>query len=241
MSPPADALAPHALQQIPTLLRGEAAPIQSWIAKWSAARLGLYVAVILAGTAMFGAAVGSWRDPVQGIYTAIKFPLIVLLTTLGNGLLNGMLAPLLGTNISFRQSLVAILMSFTIAALVLGACSPLICFIIWNTPVLSAKTASSATTHSFILLTVVTVIALAGIAANVRLLQLLRQLNGSRSNARRTLFAWLAGNLLLGSQVSWILRPFIGSPSLPIQFLRDDPLRGNFFESVFRALQRLFS
>ncbi len=232
---------PFALAQIPTLLRGEARPIQLWIAEWSAARMCLYVAVIVAGTAAFGLVVGAWRDPVQGLYTAIKFPLIVLLTAAGNGLLNGMLAPLLGTNISFRQSLLAVLMSFTIAAAVLGACAPLIYFIIWNAPVLSATTASSTTTHSIILLTVVATIALAGIVANARLLQLLRQLSGSRGSARRTLFAWLAGNLLLGSQVSWILRPFVGSPFLPIQFLRDDPLRGNFFESVFHALQRLFS
>lgn len=52
----------------------------------------LYVAIIFGGTAMFGAAVGSWRDPMQALYTAINFPLIVLLTTFGNG----MLAPLLG-------------------------------------------------------------------------------------------------------------------------------------------------
>jgi len=233
--------APFALAQIPILLRGEPLPIQLWIAQWSAARLCLYVAVIVAGTAAFGLVVGAWRDPVQGIYTAIKFPLIVLLTAAGNGLLNGMLAPLLGTNISFRQSLLAVLMSFTIAATVLGACAPLIYFIIWNAPALVTKTASAGRTHSMILLTVVGAIAIAGIVANARLLQLLRQLSGSRSSARRTLMAWLAGNLLLGSQVSWILRPFVGSPSLPIQFLRDDPLNGNFFESVFRALQRLFS
>jgi hypothetical protein len=233
--------APFALAQIPTLLRGEPQPIQLWIAHWSAARLFLYVAVIIAGTAAFGLVVGAWRDPMQGLYTAIKFPLIVLLTAAGNGLLNGMLAPLLGTNISFRQSLLAVLMSFTIAAAVLGACAPLIYFIIWNAPPLSAKAASSAMTHSTILVMVVATIALAGIAANARLLQLLRQLSGSQASARRTLFAWLAGNLLLGSQISWILRPFVGSPSLPIQFLRDDPFRGNFFESVFRALLRLFS
>ena len=232
---------PFALAQIPTLLRGEPVPIQLWIAQWSVARLCLYVAVIIAGTAAFGLAVGAWRDPVQGLYTAIKFPLIVLLTAAGNGLLNGMLAPLLGTNISFRQSLLAVLMSFTIAAAVLGACAPLIYFVIWNAPALVTKTVSAGRTHSMILLTVVGAIALAGIAANARLIQLLRQLSGSRSSARRTLMAWLAGNLLLGSQVPWILRPFVGSPSLPVQFLRDDPLNGNFFESVFRALQRLFS
>ena len=42
--------------------------------------------------------------------------LIILLTALGNALLNAMLAPLLGLNISLRQSLLAILMSFAIAA-----------------------------------------------------------------------------------------------------------------------------
>src|SRR5215213_3425633 len=132
--------APFSFAQIPTLLRGEPQPIQLWIAHWSAARLCLYVAVIVAGTASFGLAVGAWRDPAQGIYTAIKFPLIVLLTAAGNGLLNGMLAPLLGTNISFRQSLLAVFMSFTIAAAVLGACSPLVYFMIWNAPPFAAQT-----------------------------------------------------------------------------------------------------
>jgi hypothetical protein len=241
MTPAPATVAPFALAQIPTLLRGEPRPIQLWIAQWSTARLCLYVAVIIAGTAAFGLGIGVWRDPVQGLYNAIKFPLIVLLTAAGNGLLNGMLAPLLGTNISFRQSLLAVLMSFTIAAAILGACAPLIWFVIWNAPPLSATAASSWTTHSIILVSVVAAIALAGLLANVRLLQLLRQLSGSQAQARRTLLAWLIGNLLLGSQVSWILRPFVGSPSLPIQFLRDDPLRGNFFEAIFHALQRLFS
>ena len=55
-----------------------------------------------------------------------------------------------------------------------------------------------------------------------------------------TLLSWLGGNLLLGSQISWILRPFIGSPGLPVQFLRADPLRGNFFEAVWNSVHLLF-
>jgi len=233
--------APFALAQIPTLLRGEPRPIQLWIANWSAARVCLYAGVIVAGTALFGAAVGAWRDPLQGLYTAIKFPLIVLLTTLGNGLLNGILAPLLGTNISFRQSLLAVLISFTIAAAVLGACSPLIYFIIWNTPAFSAQVqATTLTTHSFIFVALVAAMAAAGIAGNVRLLQLLKQLSGSGAAARRTLFVWLAGNLLLGSQLAWILRPFVGAPHLPVEFLRKTAFEGNFFEALFRHAQQLF-
>jgi hypothetical protein len=231
---------PFALEQIPTLLRGEARPIQNWIAEWSAGRMLLYGGVIVAGTAAFGGAIGIWRDPMQGLYTAIKFPLIVLLTALGNALLNGMLAPLLGINITFRQSLLAIFMSFTIAAAVLGACSPIMYFVVWNTPALDGLTATAGTTHSFMFVVLVAIMAIAGIAGNLRLLQLLRQLSGRDASARRTLIAWLAGNLLLGSQLTWILRPFVGSPSLPVEFLRPNPFDGNFFEALWNHVQQLF-
>jgi hypothetical protein len=240
VTPPSQTAAPFALEQIPTLLRGEPAPIQLWIAQWSARRMVLYGTVIVIGTAAFGGAVGVWRDPLQGLYTAIKFPLIVLLTAVGNGLLNGMLAPLLGINISFRQSLLAIFMSFTIAAAVLGACSPLMYFVVWNMPALDTQAAGAATTHSVMFVMLVAIMAMAGIAGNVRLLQLLRQLSGQQASARRTLMAWLAGNLLLGSQLTWVLRPFVGSPSLPVEFLRPNPLDGNFFEALWVHAQHLF-
>ncbi len=227
--------------QVPALLRGEPAPIQQWMRDWSAARLSFHVFAIILGTAAFGAAIGCWRAPMQAMFTAIKFPLILLLTAFGNGLLNGMLAPLLGVNITFRQSLLAILMSFTIAAAILGAFSPLVFFLIWNSPPLTAMDESARTTHGTILLGLVAMLAMAGIAGNIRLLQLLRELSGSAANARRTLVAWLAGNLLLGSQLSWILRPFVGHPGWPVQFLRDEAFKGNFFEIVFATIKQLIS
>jgi hypothetical protein len=201
----------------------------------------LYLAVIVGGAGLFGAAVGSWRAPLQSLYTALKLPLILLLTSLGNGLLNAMLAPLLGVNLSLRQSLLAVLMSFTIAAAILGAFSPLLYFLIWNTPPLAAGASTNASAHSLVLLCETGFIAFAGIAANARLLQLLRELSGSAGAARKVLFAWLAGNLLLGSQLAWNLRPFVGSPGLPVQFLRDDPFHGSFYEAIFRAFQHLFA
>ncbi len=54
------------------------------------------------------------------------------------------------------------------------------------------------------------------------------------------LLAWLAVNLFLGSQLTWIARPFIGSPQLPVAFLREGALRGNFYEDVFLTLTGLF-
>ena len=222
------------------LLRGEVAALTEWTAHWRATHFSRDVTLIVVGAGLFGAALGFWRDPWQALYAGVKLPLILLLTAAGNGLLNVMLAPLLGLRIAFRQSFLAILASFALAAAILGAFSPLAAFVIWNAPPL-AEGANNSSTHAAILLMLVTVIAFAGIAANVRLLQLLRSLAGGRTGALRVLFAWLAANLFLGSQLSWILRPFIGSPQLPVQFLRDEALKGNFFESVFSSAVRLFN
>jgi len=233
--------APYDLRQVSTLLRGEREAMNAWIAEWSWHRALFHVGTILVGAGLFGAAVGWWRGPLQAVYTAAKLPLIILLTVLGNGLLNGMLAPLLGLNLRFRQALLAILLSFTTAAVILGSFSPVMGFLVWNAPPLATAAASRSTTFSFLQLTQAAIIAVAGMAANLRLVQLLRQWSGSASAARRVLFAWLAGNLLLGSQLAWMLRPFIGAPDLPLEFLRPNALQGNFYEAIFRALKQLFA
>jgi hypothetical protein len=222
------------------LLRGEVGALLAWTAQWRALHFSRDVTLIVVGAGLFGAALGFWRDPWQALYAGIKLPFIILLTAAGNALLNGMLAPLLGLRIAFRQSFLAILASFALAAAILGAFSPLAAFVIWNAPPLT-EGANNSTTHAAILLMLVAVIAFAGIAANVRLLQLLRALAGGRGGALRVLFAWLAANLFFGSQLSWILRPFIGSPYLPVQFLREEAFEGSFFESVFHSTVRLFN
>lgn len=227
-------------RQIGILLRGEADSIRKWIEHSEAGRIFIYVAVIFAGAGCYGAAMGAWRDSLNALYVAIKFPLIILLVTLGNAMINGMLAPLLGLNISFRQSFMAILMSFTIAAAILGSFSPLVAFMLWNAPTIS-EAKNSGVLYSIIQLTHVFVIAFAGIVANLRLIQLLQKLGGSARVARRVLFVWLVGNLFLGSQLSWILRPFIGSPDLPVEFLRPNAFHGNFYETVFGAAKQLLS
>jgi hypothetical protein len=226
-------------RQLPVLLRGEPQPISAWVRGWTAGRMWLYVAVILAGAGAYGGAMGSWRAPQQAVYTAIKFPLVIILTSLGNALLNGMLASLLGLNIGFRQCLLVIFMSFTIAAAILGSFSPLMLFVVWNTPPAIAATSADFAAYGFMQLATVAIIAFAGVMANVRLVPLLRELSGSYLVALRVLFAWLAGNLLLGSQIVWVLRPFIGNPAISVEFLTADKFEGNFFEAVFHALRQL--
>lgn len=225
-------------RQISVLLRGEPKLIGGWIRERKVHFLFMYVAVIVVGSGCYGAAMGWWRAPLQSLYTALKFPLVILLTTLGNGLLNGMLAPLLGLNIGFRQALMVVFMSFTIASAILGSFSPLVLFLVWNTPPASASGAVSAA-YGFMQLAAVVIIAFAGVVANVKLLPLLRELSGSSAVAFRVLFAWLTVNLLLGSQLVWNLRPFIGNPAGPVEFFTAHPFEGNFFEAVYEAFKHL--
>jgi hypothetical protein len=235
------ATADFKIRQVPVLLGGNPAALKDWAAQWEKGRVLGYIAVIFTGAGLYGAAMGYWRSPVQAGYNMVKFPLVILATTLGNALLNGMLAPLLGLNLPFRQSLMLVLMSFTIAAAVLGSFAPIVFFIVWNTPSLAGEREVSWAAYNFVQLTHVVIIAFAGVAANARLFRLLHSLSGSSRVAGKVLFAWLAGNLFLGSQLCWILRPFIGSPVLPVQFFRPTAFHGNFYETVFRAIAHLFS
>ncbi len=50
---------------------------------------------------------------------------------------------------------------------------------------------------------------------------------------------WTIVFALVGAQMSWVLRPFIGSPHLPFEWLRHR--EGNFFMAVLQALQNMFS
>jgi NhaP-type Na+/H+ or K+/H+ antiporter len=165
--------------------------------------------------------------------------MVILLTALGNGLLNGMLAPLLGMDLKFRQSLVLVLVSFALTAIVLAALSPVALFLIWNTPPLSADTSLSSPEYGFMQLSLAAFISIAGITGVVHLLPLLKQWTDSNRVARKILFAWLTANLFLGSQVCWVLRPFIWDPAGHITFIGHEYFRGSFYETVFEAARRM--
>jgi hypothetical protein len=229
------------VRQFPVLLGGDPDALKDWAADWQMSRVFVCVSVIFAGAGLYGAAMGYWRSPVQAGYNLVKFPIVILATSLGNALINGMLAPLLGLNLRFRQSLMLVLLSFTIASAILGSFAPIILFIIWNTPSLAGQTEISWGTYNFVQLIQVVIIAFAGMAANLRLFRLLQVLSGGHRVARKVVCAWLAGNLFLGSQLCWILRPLIGSPGLPVEFLRPNAFQGNFYETVFRAIGQLLA
>lgn len=193
---------------------------------------------IVLGGAAYGFTLGLWQwGTPQPLYVAVKIPLLFILTAVLNGLLNGMLAQLLGVPLRFRESLAAILTSFAIMALILGSLFPVITLLVLNTP--APDEIGFRSGYSFTMVFHVLLIAFAGVMANLRLFGLLCRIAPSRTVALQTLAAWLSGNLLLGSQLSWNLRPFIGSPQLEVQFLRPDAFSGSFFEALWHSFTHL--
>lgn len=222
---------------IPALCRGDRELLDGWINGVRSGSLRVCLTLIIGGLALYGATVGLWRGWEMAAYVAIKLPAAVLLTLLVNGLLNGMLGLVLGSGIGFRQSLQFLLAGFAIMALILGALSPVTFFLALNTP--PADHVDTRDWHALTLLTHTVAIAIAGILSHRKLLGFLREFALSRLAGVQTFVAWLAGNLFVSAQITWILRPFFGTPGLDVQFLRPHPLEGNFYDTVLHAALHL--
>jgi len=212
-------------------------PPADWLDAPTPRRVTVVALTTCAGLAAYGFTVGFWRSPLMGVYVALKMPLLIACTLGCNGLLNGLLGMLLGTGLGFRQSLLALLTSFALAALILGSLAPATWLLAWNAPLPDSPAAASA--HAAYLLTHTFLIGFAGITANLHLHRLLTAKAPSPMAATATLLAWLGGNCFLGAQFSWILRPFFGYPTLEVAFLRPDPMRGNFYQAVWRSLESI--
>jgi len=191
------------------------------------------------GAGLFGASMGWWRSPWMAAINAVKFPLIILATAFGNALLNGLLAALLGARLKFRESLMLVLLSFEVAAMILASMAPINLFLVWNLPPMS-DSQETQLVYSIMKLIQVVVIAAAGLIACWRLLSCLAWRLKNRRAALKVFWAWIAGNLLLGTQLTWICRPFVGSPHLPVSFFRSNAFQSNFFESAWESFGQVF-
>ena len=58
-------------------------------------------------------------------------------------------------------------------------------------------------------------------------------------HTRAVFGCWMVVFAIVGAQMGWVLRPFIGSPTLPFAWFRER--ESNFFEAVLRALESLFA
>ena len=227
----------HSFHSAIALCRGDRRLLAEWIEAAQSSSTRLCVALITLGCGAYGFTVGLRNGWEMGAYVAVKLPLILFITLLFNGLLNGLLGLALGSGIGVRKSIRFLLIGFAIMSIILGALSPISFFATLNMP--EPGTLDDATWHGANLLLHTSLIAYAGILAHSRLLHYVRDFADSPSAGTHAFLAWLTGNLFVGAQISWILRPFFVSPGLKVEFLRVDPFDGNFYEAVFRAIRNV--
>jgi hypothetical protein len=208
------------------------------------------VAAICLGAGAYGVAFGIWRGGAQAVFSAVKLPALFLAIASCTMGLGAMVAVLLRSRLSFRQTAVCMLVSLAVTSTVLFAASPIaILFALAFPPpdptvvglaIGDPRVAPSLVVARGLLVLHVVIIASAGMAGVVRLRGLLGRLGLANAVARRVLVSWMAAQFLCGAELSWLMRPFFGRPHLPPSFSCDDLLEGNFFEELAVSLRSAF-
>ena len=207
------------------------ARIQAQDLRWKEL-LGL-VAFVCFACALYGAVLAGWRAPRLSLYVAVKLPMLFLGSTALVAVFNWMIASILGSGLSFKSMAFTVFASMTIGCWILLSLAPVALFFLLSGVSYSGTPAELQYAHNSILMTHIIILALAGIAGTAALLEGLRRIVPSRCPATGLFLAWLSAFAFVGCQLSWMLRPFIGSPFFPVVFLRPDALERNFYEFVF--------
>lgn len=203
-----------------------------------------------AGAAAYGFVFGYWRGGLQALYSAVKFPLLLLSAVGTSALINAMLAQLMGARLAFRQVAVLMLVGTAITAALLGSLSPVVLFVISQAPdpdpaVLglarsAAEAAANMAVYRTILLAHVALIGTCGILGNIQLFRILCRLVATRRMAARVLAVWLATSGFVGCELSWLLSPFMCEPVSRPHIVARLYTETNFYEYTGRAMLTLF-
>jgi hypothetical protein len=182
---------------------------------------------ILLLSAAYGATMGLYSGGLQIIYSAVKVPILILLSLYLTVPSYYVLYSLLGGKRSLRQTVTLLLSGFTIMAIVLVAFVPVNLFFIITTP-------RSSDAHSFTALLNIAIFTLGGFFALIYLVRGAKTLYKEPGEEWRP--AFLVGSAILafvGTQLAWVLRPFFNYYEF---FIR--PLEGNFYTAVLSLVFR---
>ena len=187
----------------------------------------LALAVLIAGPA-YGAVMGTFSlDRLERLrmvaYAAIKMPLLVFGTALvclpGFFVLNSVL----GLRRDFREAIAAVLAGQAALALALASLAPL-----------TACAYVSGFNHRAALLFNAAMFTFATAAGQTIMLRCYRPLIARARAHAIMLWAWVALYAFVGIQMGWMLRPFVGTPGLPVTFFRQEP-----FSNAYVVIARL--
>ena len=203
-------------------------------------RLGWFVGAIALLSACYGATMGltglrqgALNGLMQMGVSALKVPTLYLLSVAVCYPVLYIVVVLMGSRLSFTQTLGLILLALTLNAVLLASCAPIILFFVFT-----------GASYDFIKLLHVAIFAFSGCWAMLALWQGLQAMCEHSDlypkRAVRILQVWVLVFGFVGTQMAWSLRPFVGNPDLPFQWLRPQQ-SGNFYEGVWKSIAQLRS
>jgi hypothetical protein len=179
--------------------------------------------------AVYGAVLGFWHGWQLALYAAVKLPLVLLLTAALTVAFSWTAAAAVGLPLRFGQVAVLTFLALAVASLFLASLAPVAWLFTVSAP---PPTGEARTAHNLLYLLHTTFVGACGLAGTGALWRALRRLDAPQRSLRAAFALWIAGYALVGGEVAWALRPFVGSVYMPVVFLRPDALDGNVYEFI---------
>lgn len=193
-------------------------------------QIGLLLGIIVVLSGVHGLTMGLNSGFLQMLVSALKVPLLYLMTLLVCFPMLYVVNVIMGSRLGFLQTLALILLSMALNAILLAACSPVVVFF--------TITGSS---YHFLKLLHVLIFAFSGMWGMFGLWRGLYAMCESSDlyprQAVRILQIWIVIFGFVGTQMAWSLRPFIGSPEMGFQIFREQ--ESNFYQGVWSSVVRL--
>lgn len=184
--------------------------------------LALTVAVLYA---VYGLSMGLFHSPFSALVSALKLPLLFLLSL-------GVCLPALyalncvyGGRLSLVTCLRLLLLAISANAAALASYAPFSLFFTLTT---------SSRGYPFIVMMHVVVFAVSGLLSLAAIAVLFRSTAAALGRPFRPLFlsGWSLLYIFVGTQMSWVLKPWVGNPDQDYAIIRL-PLGGTFIEAVW--------
>ncbi len=180
--------------------------------------------------AIYGAIIGSQHSLLQGISSAIKLPILFLLTSVICMPTLYIFSSFFGSKRSLLQNLALLATGTALMGVALVGFAPVTVFFLVTTK-----------DYDFFKLLNVCFFAISGLMGILFFHRVFGRVeNEDPANAasrRSVLLLWLLLYAFVGTQLGWTLRPFFGSPGLPFEMVRQ--IGGNFYLDIFESVGQL--
>lgn len=215
------------------LLRGESTHPSAWPERRHS-QLGFLILAIVVFGMFYGAMMGSFGGPDgwrlrQAVYSAIKVPFLLITTFLLSLPSFFVINTLFGLRDDFARVVRALISTQAGLTIILSALAPFTVF--WY---ISGSEYEPAILFNGMMF------AVASFSAQWMLRRDYALLIAENPKHRTMLRTWIVIYVIVGIQMGWVLRPFIGNPSAPVQFFRTGSW-SNAYEFVFEMIWRILS